>query len=174
MVNITIVYISHLSCKNGSFQNIESLHNLRTTESDLELMENVTTPLSPSTCLKDILLSVRAHILAHGIGISDILYWDSKSYLTHAILPRLSHEGCTHSHGSQVMSLLCLNDVIMSCRASRRIQELLGVFFKHKMRNLMVSKKKNPLFVRGWDLKIRPSRSPLILGTDFSILPSHS
>ena len=32
-------------------------------------------------------------------------------------------------------------------------QEILGVFLKPKMRNLMVSKKKNPLFLRGWDIK---------------------
>ena len=58
--------------------------------------------------------------------------------------------------------------------------------FKHKMRHLMVSKKKNPLFVWGWDRKIRPSGSlfaitrqglwcqTVILGTDFSIPPSLS
>ena len=34
-------------------------------------------------------------IVAHRIGISDFLSWDRKSYLTHAILPRLSGEGCT-------------------------------------------------------------------------------
>ena len=28
-------------------------------------------------------------------GLSDILSWDRKSYLTFAILPRLSREGCT-------------------------------------------------------------------------------
>ena len=50
----------------------------------------------------------------------------------------------------------------------------------------MVSKKKNPLYVWGWDRKIRPLQSPfvitrqaswwqsVILGTDFSIQPSHS
>ena len=54
------------------------------------------------------------------------------------------------------------------------------------MRYLVVSKKKNPLFVWGWDRKIRPSWSPfvitqhaswcqsVILGTDFSIPPLHS
>ena len=34
-----------------------------------------------------------AHVLAHRIKISEILSWDVKSYLTHAILPRLSREG---------------------------------------------------------------------------------
>ena len=34
--------------------------------------------------------------LAHGIRISGILPWDKKSYLTHAILPRLSCEGYIH------------------------------------------------------------------------------
>ena len=51
---------------------------------------------------------------------------------------------------------------------------------------LVMSKKKNPLFVWGWDRKICPSQSPfvitwqaswcqsVILGTDFSIPPLHS
>ena len=78
--------------------------------------------------------------LTHQIRISEILPWDRKSYLTHAILPRLSREatyigcigththailprlsreatyiGCigTHTHGRQVMSLLCKSDFIM-------------------------------------------------------------
>ena len=32
-------------------------------------------------------------VLAHRIRISEILPWDRKSYLTQAILPRLSREG---------------------------------------------------------------------------------
>ena len=32
---------------------------------------------------------------AHRIGISEILPWDRKSYLTIVILARLSREGCT-------------------------------------------------------------------------------
>ena len=59
-------------------------------------------------------------------------------------------------------------------------------FFQFKMRYLVMSKKKNPLFVCGWDRKIRPSWTPIvitqqaswcqtvILGTDISTLPSHS
>ena len=35
-------------------------------------------------------------VLAHRIRISEILPWDRKSYLTQAILPRLSREGYTH------------------------------------------------------------------------------
>ena len=73
--------------------------------------------------------------------------------------------------------------------ASQRIQDFLEVlytFFQYKMRYLVVSKKKNPLFMWEWDRKFCPSRSPfvitrqaswcqwMILGTDFSILPSHS
>ena len=42
----------------------------------------------------DVSNMVRDLILAHRIGISVILSWDRKSYLTHAILPRLSREGC--------------------------------------------------------------------------------
>ena len=58
-------------------------------------------------------LMIDSYILAHRIRISEILPWDSKSYLTHAILPRLSSEGYMHwfirmhAHGFQVMSLLC-------------------------------------------------------------------
>ena len=50
--------------------------------------------------------------LAHRIRISEILHWDRKSYLTHAILPTprgATYIGCigTHAHGRQVTSLLC-------------------------------------------------------------------
>ena len=64
---------------------------------------------------------------------------------------------------------------------------LFHVFIFHfTMRYLVVSKKKNPLLVWGWDRKILPSWSPfgitcpaswcqtVILGTDFSIPTSHS
>ena len=37
---------------------------------------------------------IKNAILAHPIRTSEILPWDRKSYLTHAILPRLSREGC--------------------------------------------------------------------------------
>ena len=40
--------------------------------------------------------STRIKILAHRITISEILLWDRKSYLTHAVLPRLSREGYIH------------------------------------------------------------------------------
>ena len=58
--------------------------------------------------------------------------------------------------------------------------------FPINMRYLAMSKKKNPLFVWGWDRKTRPSRLPfaitrrtswcqsVIIGTDFSIPPLHS
>ena len=67
--------------------------------------------------------------------------------------------------------------------ASQRIQDFLDVFFiffKYKMRYLVVSKKKNTLFLLGWDRKTSPSRSlfvitrqalwcqSMILGKDFS------
>ena len=60
----------------------------------------------------------------------DISSLDRKSYLTRVILPRLSHEGCTlvvlelTRHSRQVTSSYHV--------ASRRIQDLLGVFFKHE------------------------------------------
>ena len=38
----------------------------------------------------------RRKILEHRIGISEILPWVRKSYLTHVILPRWSREGYIH------------------------------------------------------------------------------
>ena len=38
----------------------------------------------------------RVNIFAHQIRISEILPWDRKSYLTHAILPRLSRKDYIH------------------------------------------------------------------------------
>ena len=53
------------------------------------------------------------HSFAHQIRISDILPWERKSYLTHAISypgchVRATYIGCigTHAHGRQVTSLL--------------------------------------------------------------------
>ena len=51
-----------------------------------------------STKFQDAAIYIRTFIvnvikLFHRIRISEILPWDRKSYLTHAILPRLSHEG---------------------------------------------------------------------------------
>ena len=55
-------------------------------------------------------LTLMINILrAHRVRISEILPWDTKSYLTHIILPRLSREGyiqLTHAH-CEVTSLLC-------------------------------------------------------------------
>ena len=39
---------------------------------------------------------IRIYILAHRIRISEILPWNGKSYLTHAILPRLFRESYIH------------------------------------------------------------------------------
>ena len=83
----------------------------------------------------------------------------------------LSYPGCHvrdvhwlywNSHGGHWSQ--CYVKFKSSCHiASQRIRELLGAFFKHKMRHFMVhfmvSKKKNPLFALRWDRKIRPSRS---------------
>ena len=86
-------------------------------------------------------------------------------------------------------------DVILKLKwrhhvASKWIQDFLEaffMFFQYKMQYLVVSRKKNPLFMWGWDRKIHPSRPPfvitwqaaswcqtVILGTDFPIPPSHS
>ena len=58
-------------------------------------------------------------ILAHRIRISEIFSWDRNSYLTQAILPRLSREGFIHwlYWNSRIWSsndvIVMLNDVIM-------------------------------------------------------------
>ena len=81
-----------------------------------------------------------------------------------------------------------INDVILMLRWHHHVMSHLSVFgnfrepfFNTKMLFLMVSKKKNPSFVSGWDRKTHPSRSPLgitrqaslcqvvILWTDFSV-----
>ena len=70
----------------------------------------------------------------------------------------------------------------------QRIQKFLEAFFKFSNINDLLSgeQEKNPLFLWGWDRKIRPLQSPIvitrqaswcqtaILGTDFSIPSSHS
>ena len=74
-----------------------------------------------------------------------------------------------------------ISDVIgtLKCRHHVNSHLIMWAFFKHKMRNLMVSKKKTPLFVWEGDRKIHPSRFPIVitrqaswsqtvvLGTDF-------
>ena len=84
-----------------------------------------------------------------------------------------------------------LDNVIIMLKWRHHVMSHLSIFknfweqfFKHKMRYLMVSKKKNSLFVLEWNRKIRPSWSPfvitrqaswcqtVILGTDISIPPS--
>ena len=86
------------------------------------------------------------HFLAHQIRISEILPWVRKSYLTQAILPRLSGEGYIHwlylnsltlsSSDVIVMSLLCY---FLAYSGTSR-----SLFLTKKT---MVSKKKNQLFV---------------------------
>ena len=44
-------------------------------------------------------------------------------------------------------------------------------FLQYKMRCLVVSKKKNPLFVWGWDRKIRPSQSPIGITQTSLVMP---
>ena len=84
-------------------------------------------------------------------------------------------------HCNVKMTSPCRNTFISGFSGS-----LFHVFFQYKMRYLVVSKKKNPLFVWGWDSKICPAQSPIVitllaswwqsvnLGTEFSIPPSHS
>ena len=52
-------------------------------------------------------------ILAHRIKISEILPWVRKSYLTHAILPRLSREGYIHWLYWSSLKLLSKDVIVM-------------------------------------------------------------
>ena len=65
---------------------------------DIQLLPNyeiiAEVPVSTfQICLTICMLLLGIFILAHWIMISEILLWDRKSYLTNAILPRLSREG---------------------------------------------------------------------------------
>ena len=89
-------------------------------------------------------------ILAHRLGISEILPWDRKLILPMLFLPRLSREGCTlivsELTRMVVKSHHCYVKVTSLCGiASQRIQGLLEAYFKIK--KTMLSKKNNPLFV---------------------------
>ena len=66
-------------------------------------------------------------ILAHRIRISEILPWDRKSYLTHAILPRLSREGYIHwlYWNSRTLSSC---DVIVMFKWRHHVKLHLGLF----------------------------------------------
>ena len=77
---------------------------------------------------------------------------------------------------SDILVMFKWHHYVMShLRISRNFWE---PFFKHKMRYLMVSKKKNLLFMWGWDRKIQPSEASWcqteILTRVFSIPPSRS
>ena len=82
----------------------------------------------------------------------------------------------------------CYVKIMSPCRFSAYLgfSRSLSIYFQDKMRYLVVSKKKNPLFVWGWDRKISCSQSPFVItrqsswcrsvifGTDFSNPSSYS
>ena len=80
---------------------------------DLTCVQTVANILAHQIGFSAVCTYVRKLLFAHWIRISDILPWDRKSYLAHAILPKLSREDSyggfirTHAHGRQVTSLLC-------------------------------------------------------------------
>ena len=76
-------------------------------------------------CLKH--LCTRINILAHWIKISEILFWDRKSYLSHAILPRLSREGYMHWLYWN-SSTLSSSDVIVVLKWRHHVQLHLSAF----------------------------------------------
>ena len=80
---------------------------------------------------------LEANILAHRIRISEILPWDRKSYLTHAILSRLSSKVCTlivlELTHMVVKRCHCYIKGMSSCEiASQRIQGFLEAYFNIK------------------------------------------
>ena len=88
-------------------------------------------------------------------------------YLSHIPVPALVEVKSEQPHADRTS----IRDVIVMLKwrhhvAFQRIQDFLEVFFtffQYKKRYLMVSEKKNPLFVWGWDRKIRPSRSLFVI-----------
>ena len=116
-------------------------------------------------------------------------FYPCKIFLSHTPVPALGKDKKNEQPHAGRTSI---RDVIVMLKwrhhvASQRIQDYLEVFIMFfsniKIRYLVVSKKKNPLFVRGWDRKICHSRSFVIarqaswcqsatLGTDFSIPPT--
>ena len=83
-------------------------------------------------------------VFAQRLRIAEILAWVKNSYLTHVILPWLTLEDCA----LVFMKLRhCYVKVTSLCNITSHIQELFGAYFKVKMLNSMVNKKRNPLFV---------------------------
>ena len=74
---------------------------------------------------------LREWFLAHRIRISEILPWDRKSFLTHAILPRLSRGGYIHwlYWNSRTLSS---SDVIVMLEMTSSCEKYLSVFTNTK------------------------------------------
>ena len=126
-------------------------------------------------------------ILAHQIRISVILSHVRKFYIAYPYQPvgKINEP-------PQVCCMLAAHRSVFKWHhhvTFQRIQDFCEAFFyvfPLKFRFLVLSKKKNPLFVWGWDRKVRPSWSPfvitrqslwcqsVILVADFSIPPSYS
>ena len=70
---------------------------------------------------------LRMNILEHQIQISEILPWDRKSHLTHAILPRLSREDYIHWLYWNTRKLSS-SDVIVKLKLRHRVKLYLSVF----------------------------------------------
>ena len=103
---------------------------------------------------------------AHQIRISVVFTHVRYFYLTHPYQPKgkIKNEQPHAGHTS-------IRDVIVMFKwrhlvASQPIQDFLEVFFKflqYKWGILVVSKKKNPLFMWGWDRKICLLWSPIVI-----------
>ena len=109
-------------------------------------------------------------------------------YLSHTPIPALGKDKKRIASRSSHIDPWCNCNVKMTspCRISSYSGFSGSIFlqvFPISMMYLVVSRKKNPLFMWGWDRKIRPLRSPIvitqqtswcqsvILVTDFSIPP---
>ena len=100
--------------------------------------------------------------------------WDNSISHTHTSLweekkNELPNTGCTLTRYVNVMLKWC-HHVASQC--IQYFLEAFFMFFQYKMRYLVVSKKKNPLFLWGWDRKIRPSQSPFVITRQASWWPN--
>ena len=121
----------------------------------------------------------RTYILAHRIRVSEILPRDRKSYLSHAILPSLSCEGSVRR--------LCWNsrtwsssDVIVMLKCRHHVQLHLSVYSDF-WKLILKQKRARKAIHNSREGRIEKNVSrqafwcqTVILGTDFSILPSHA
>ena len=83
------------------------------------------------------------------IGCIGTLFTILPSFLLSSdVIVMFKHIYCQYKARGMALPLHCYVNMMSSCNfTSQHIQELLGAFFRHKMRYLMEGKKKNPVFL---------------------------